>query len=174
MSIATKVKGGKSLVGVPVSGGRFSLAPAATVTASEEPWLPYDLTLEVELLDGRYAVTELRACRKAGGDPVTTDGLRAIPLARILMAAFEGAVLAWKRSPGGDAIGAPIGPWHDEQTRVAAIYLLAYACGQAPTKAVAQALGIPQSTAAKKVMKARRDPRGLLGETTPGQAGERT
>jgi hypothetical protein len=65
-------------------------------------------------------------------------------------------------------------PRHDD-AGIARIYLGAFARHQAPTKAVAEALGISQAAAAKRVWRIRRA--GLLPETkqgrATGQAGQR-
>ena len=59
----------------------------------------------------------------------------------------------------------------DKLRRLADLYRTALANGDPPTQTAADALGVPRSTVARWVAKARE--RGLLGAATPGKAGER-
>ena len=167
---AAQIKTGlRELIGSPIGDG-FRLAQEITISGTLD--LPYDVAVDAELEDGRYVVKRLCATRKEGGPPVTTDGLRAVPVARILAHGAAGTLVkVTPNTAGTEFTAAPVGPWDDELTQVAGVYRLAYACGLPPTKAVAESFEIPASTAAKKVMKARKA--GVLGETTPGQAGEK-
>lgn len=168
-SVDKQTAGFMALVGSPIGDG-FRLAQEIAIPGTTD--LPYHVEIDAELEDGRYVVKRLCASRREGGPPVTTDGLRAIPVARILAHGAAGTLVKVTSNPQGTEFEAsPVGPWDDELTQVAAVYRLAYACGLPPTKAVAESFEIPPSTAAKRVMKARKE--GLLGETTPGQAGER-
>ncbi len=58
----------------------------------------------------------------------------------------------------------------DHYAKVAEFYRTAWRAGRAPTTAVAKRWRVEPSTAAKWVKRAREE--GLLGETTPGKAGE--
>jgi len=162
-------KGIQAAIGVPVGGG-FSLPPGALLAANDIPWLPYDLELTVVLEDGRYECRELRCVRKAGGEPVSPEGLRTISFRDVLVHALSWAVTWWEPNPDGAGFrGAPVGAWSDELVQVAAVYRFAYACGDQPTRAVAAALDLPYSTAGKRVMAARKA--GLLDPTDKGKAG---
>ena len=61
------------------------------------------------------------------------------------------------------------GPSDEDLRTVAALYQVAYATGQAPTKLVMNRLDLPRSTASRWVRMAR--DRGLLGPATPRKAG---
>lgn len=167
MPLTTKMK--RSPFGVPVGGG-FTLQEQATITATDVDWLPYDVRLDVKLVEGRYVCTEMTCTQKDGGDVITTNGLRAIPLGRVIAAALEDKVMKFHPIPGtkGETIGEPVGPWSSGDVKVAAIYRLAYACGLNPTSEVAAALGISKSVASNRVMAARRA--GLLDPTERGRA----
>jgi len=133
---------------------------------------------EVELTDARYRITGLRI----EGHAVTAALLREIPVQGLLRGAV---VMAVDRTtpiptPSGvygrayhefsiDPEVAKAGPTPEALQAVALVYRVAYAVGDHPTKAVAEALELAGSTAARWVMKARAA--GYLGETEPGRAG---
>lgn len=167
--INTKMKGLSAMLGVPVGGG-FSLPPAAEITATDMDDVPYDVTFDVELVEGRYECVSLTCTRKEGGEPVTTNGIRAVPIGRIIGLGLERNIMKWKPNPHaeGESVGAPVGHSDDESVRVAAVYRLAYACGLPPTSEVASALGVSQSVAGNRVMRARKA--GLLDPTVKGRA----
>lgn len=150
----------------PIGGG-FLLPSDATVEV-DDPEVPYLVKIGVTLEDGRYQCTSIECLRRTKtvphGPPVTSKGLRQLPLQRLVATALTSqAEQLTHRSEF-------ITEESDELLRVAAAYRFAYAIGLPPTKHVAEELGIPGSTATKKVMKAREA--GLLGPTTPGKAGE--
>lgn len=167
--IKTTMKGIGSLRGVPVGGG-YALPPAATITATDVDGVPYDVTLQVELIERRYECVSLTCIRKEGGEPVTTNGIRAVPIARLIGLGLESQIMRYVPNPHaeGEVVGAPVGPGADESVRVAAIYRLAFACGLPPTSEVADALGVSQSVAGNRVMKARRAR--LLDPTVKGRS----
>jgi hypothetical protein len=146
----------------------------------------YRLEFRVVYEEGRFVCEELTIKRRSDGPPITTEGIREIPIAAFLRLAVEGNVMrvgptirdgnksSWEltwidpitlseraRSGGGPA---------DEDLRaIAEVYQVAYATGGPPTKTVMQRLGLPRSTASRWIRMARE--RGLLGPATPRKAG---
>ena len=168
---------------IPLGGGLAGWSP---FTWPAEEGLPYRLELRVVHEDGRFVVDQLTVKRREGGPPVTTEGLREVPVAAFLRLAVESNVMRvgptirdgntspWKltwasplalseRAKGGG------GPSDEDLRTVAALYQVAYATGQAPTKLVMNRLDLPRSTASRWVRMARE--RGLLGPATPRKAG---
>lgn len=150
----------------PIGGGFFlPLGPAEGSTSeTDAPEVPYVVKFVVELERGRYVCTSLECQRREDGPPVTGQGLRDLPVSRLTGLAFTYLAQQLRHESG------LVDEDSDELLRVAAAYRFAYAVGLPPTKHVAAELGIADSTATKKVMRARRA--GLLGPTTPGKAGE--
>jgi hypothetical protein len=145
----------------------------------DHPDLPYTVEVTVELQAGRLVCQSLTCHQRKGGEPVTAEGLRHMPVAAIVSRSAQKRLM-WVESSGKSARpftlqGAvrtrPFGGPSDEELRYAAgIYRLAHATGNPPTRAISEVFELPPSTAAKWVMRARE--RGFLGATTPGRAGE--
>ncbi len=132
---------------------------------------PYAVDFEAVLEGDRFVCESLRCRRRPGEDPVTTEGLREIPVARLLRIAAE-RLLA---GPDGKDKMRPAfprvledGPTNDALLHVAGMYRLAQACGEPPTKAVEDRFNLARSTAGRWISMARR--KGLLSPTTPGKA----
>jgi len=112
----------------------------------------------------------------AGGkttEELTSRALREIPFATI----FEEWLKATSNSRATPTVDPKVagplkgGPLPVEVLeKVAELYRSALDRGAPPNKFVAQELGISQSTATKRIVRARRE--GLLGPTTPGKRGE--
>jgi hypothetical protein len=168
---------------IPLGRGLAGWSP---FTWPAEEGLPYRLELRVVYEDGRFVVDQLAVKRREGGPPVTTEGLREVPIAALLRLAVESNIMhvgptehdghtsSWKltwasplalseRAKGGG------GPSDEDLRTVAALYQVAYATGQAPTRLVMNRLDLPRSTASRWVRMAR--DRGLLGPATPRKAG---
>jgi hypothetical protein len=158
-------------VGDVAIGGGAALHRSATITVTDEADVPYDLTLDVELDedDGRYVVTRLVAQQRPGGPGVDGDGLRQVPIGRMLAAAMWRTTVPGSAAANLGGLRASAKGGTDDLAAVAATYRIAHACGVSPTRAVADHYRIPQSTAAKRVMRARE--LGLLEPTTRGKAG---
>ena len=142
----------------------------------EDDDLPYAVDLEVVVRDGRLVCETLALHALEGGEPVTTEGLRRVPVTGIMRHGLVGHV--YEPVPGEpakfttfapDPEIARNGPTEEALRAAAVIYRLAYALGEGPTKAVASALELTHSTAARWVATAR--DRGYLGPTTQGRAG---
>lgn len=135
---------------------------------------------------GHFVVDRLTVRRRDDGPPITSEGLRQIPVAAFLRLAVEGSLLrvgptiregnksTWKLTPTGpialsERARAGGGPSEDDLRAVADVYQLAHVTGGAPTKTVMERLGLPRSTASRWVRMARE--RGLLGPATPRKAG---
>ena len=107
--------------------------------------------------------------------PITAELIRNIPLASLLQAYLQSQKQKGKPTITptpkhvGSKQGTPLG--EDLLQLVAAIYRQAINTGQSPTQAIAQQFDISESTAAKRIQKARQQH--FLGKATPGKPGER-
>jgi len=129
--------------------------------------LPYDVEIWVELEGDRFECVELKAERKPGGPPITSEGIRRLPVQDLVRSAAMEAVYKRKKNPKGTAVIltptrlrgykrlAEAGPTEDTLEHVALVYRLAYACNESPTKAVEGSFGLARSTAERWVSKAR-------------------
>jgi hypothetical protein len=135
---------------------------------------------------GHFVCNRLTITRREDGPPVTTEGLREIPVAEFLRLAveanrlrvgpreYDGHTSSWALTWAGPVMlseraRAGGGPSEDDLRAVADVYQLAYVTGGAPTKTVMERLGLPRSTASRWIRMARE--RGLLGPATPRKAG---
>lgn len=139
-------------------GDGFTMPMSGTFEVPGTPEFMYDVAFRYRWFEGRFDVVEVRV-KGLEDFTVTGEVLRKIPVERILRDYLATTV----RPPREFA---DLG---DELVRVAAVYRIAYLAHQPPVQAVAEQLGLPASTAAKKVMAARRV--GLLPPTTQGKAG---
>lgn len=108
--------------------------------------------------------------RITAGD-VTGELLRAVQVQSLLRQAVDAAIKK-KGSRPMLHVGpkfAKDGPTDQALEAVAMIYRVAHVSVESPTKAVAERLGLPGSTAGRWVGKARQ--KGLLGPATKGRAG---
>jgi hypothetical protein len=142
---------------------------------------PYEVELHVVFEEGRFVCDRLTVERKLGGPPVTTEGIREIPVAALVRAAAEVSIWRSRSTDDGGIKAVPgwplqvptrapgAGPGDEHLRAVAATYQLAYATGARPTKAVMERFGLPRATASRWIALARK--RGLLGPATPRKAG---
>lgn len=171
--------------GVGTLGDGVMLPKRFTATFEDEP-LPYRVVLTIAL-DGRRLVCERAVCERGeDSEPITSEGLRKLPVAALITSAAQQVLWSgWYSQDTGDGseqdvtmIPAPPvpddiaehGPTTQALMHVARQYRLAHAAGMAPTNAVADRLGLSRSTAGRWVMLAREQ--GYLGATTSGRAGE--
>jgi hypothetical protein len=110
----------------------------------------------------------------AGEVPVVDgDLLRRVPVAQVLRLAATAALglsgESWSDLFHFDQVDTTHGPTDEVLAAVAAVYAVAFAVGDRPTKAVGQALQVPRTTATGWVAAARR--RGFLGGTEPRRQG---
>jgi hypothetical protein len=135
---------------------------------------------------GHFSVDRLTVTRREDGPPITTEGLREIPVAAFLRRAVEDNLmrvrptiregnksswmLTWAEPIAlSERARAGGGPSDEDLRAVADVYGLAFVTGGAPTKTVMERLGLPRSTAGRWIKMARE--RGLLGPATPRKAG---
>ena len=135
---------------------------------------------------GHFVCNRLTIQRREDGPPITTEGLREIPVAAFLRLAvegnlrrigpteYDGRTSSWKLTPTGpirlsERARAGAGPSEQDLRAVADVYLLAHVTGGAPTKTVMDRFGLPRSTASRWIKMAREQ--GLLGPATPRKAG---
>jgi hypothetical protein len=159
---------------------RFARAISATS-------LPYRVEIDVSLEGERFVCDALRAERKKGGPPVTSEGIRKLPVGELIRTAATdyGVIHRVKANPKakGSVIMAPArlggferfadgGATDEALEYVALVYRLAYACNENPTKAVMDSFGLARATAGRWIASARE--RGFLGkslgERKPGAA----
>jgi hypothetical protein len=154
----------------------------ADVQVAVREW-SHDVDLAIVVADGRLVADNVRVSRREGGDPVTSEALRSIPVARLVRAASGAVRHVREEYPGG---GMSLGPaWPNEEEGayvakhgldddtlriVARVYRVAYLLGDAPTKRVETLFNLPRSTASRWIATARQ--RGYLGESRgPGKTG---
>jgi hypothetical protein len=154
---------------VPVAGGRFRGPSRVEVDVVDEPGLPYDATLTIELQDDRYVCRSATVTQRKDGPPVTAASIRSLPVASIVRRSVEDLITPVR----GEEI-APDGSFKREMDfpvdiptarrrrrrgedvkAAAVIYAVALRCGQPPTKAVADDLDIPLGTARRLVAQAK-------------------
>lgn len=137
---------------------------------------PYDLALTLQPQNGSLVVQAMQVSQQPGGEPVTVDGLRAIPLTSYRDAGSWGLYLhhdkVHQRASGPRVVREPItypedgikaakyGPNDDALEALALIYKVALIIGRPPTREVATELNLTRPTAGRWVMKARA--KGLL------------
>ena len=170
--------------GVELPSKVVAKAENYSVTPSEEP-LPYDFELEIQLRENRPPrCVRFSAWTREDGTPVTSDGLRAIPIAAIVERVMA-AVVKFGAMPERHSFSAqtsdPYVVWRAEESgrremskehliSVADVYSLALALGQNPLEVVADVLKASTSTAARWVRKAREH--GMLAADTMQQRAE--
>ena len=136
----------------------------------------WEIAIDTAERNGRQQIVGLHiTASELNRSPVTAELMRSIPLASLLQAYLQS-----QRAKGKPAItpspkqygskqGTPLG--EDLLKSIAAIYRQAINTGQSPTQAIAQQFGISESTAAKRIQKAREHQ--FLGKANPGKPGER-
>lgn len=136
----------------------------------------WELAFDTAERSGRQQIVGLHiTASELNKSPITAELIRSIPLASLLQVYLRSQKPKGKPaitpSPKqvGSKQGTPLG--EDLLKSVAAIYRQAINTGQSPTQAIAQQFGISESTAAKRIQKAREHH--FLGKATPGKPGER-
>lgn len=164
-------------------GGGVRIPARAKLSLSEYPDAPYGLEAWVVYENGRYVIEKLVICRQPGGPPVTSEGIRGVPIQgivremiresseRIINTGTGKRVAArWARSDADIARLRAAGPVDETLQIVADVYRVSQAIGDPPAKSVAQGLQIPQRTATYWVKLARE--RGFLAPG-PGRMRQR-
>jgi hypothetical protein len=129
----------------------------------------YSLDFEAVYEQGRYVVNQLTIRRREDGPPVTTEGIREIPVHALLRVTLERYLATLEPLELSERARAGGGPSEQDLRAVAIVYQVAYATGAAPTRTVMERLSLPRSTAGRWIRMARE--RGLLGPATPRKAG---
>lgn len=152
-------------------------------------WEGYDLELDVTAEPavgeraGHLFCQSLTVRQREGGPPVTSEGIRAVPIATLVRQVASTEFLAIEEANDNafalsdrtldDQAVARIkreGPTDEALRWVAFAYRIALVLGEPPTRAVEKGLRLPRSTAGRWVSLARE--RGYLGEAEgPGKAG---
>lgn len=160
-------------------GGRlFAQVPAritATSTDDDIEPLEHHVELEIDVVEGRLACTELRAVRTADGPPITSDHLRRIPVGSWVELAAEklNVVQAIEPSADGESFRAidfawpstefvDEGPTEEALESISQIFAFCMATGQKPIAVLAREYGLTKQTASRWIATAKR--RGILVE----------
>ena len=189
-AIKYNLTAGESFVLVPSREGaspRFVVPRRFAATALRDG-VVVGLTIEVDK-HGIPRCGELELRQPEGGEPITSELLRKIPVARFMREALEAVAMELESSPAGISTaslrrqdapppklehvrgprrGSPL--TEDHLRRVAEVYQAAVEQGDPATQTVANEMHAARSTAARWVAKARE--RGILGPAKRGQAGE--
>ncbi len=136
--------------------------------------LPYLVELDVRVEDGKPVCQALRAQRRARGEPVTSEGLRKLPVAGFLrnsvpVAAMKAQELSpghfkleWLDEPGDEGTATKLDqrikrrwpPSREQLTQVARLYREARPSG-APRRHIENELRVSPSTAARLIRAAK-------------------
>jgi len=128
----------------------------------------HDIDIRVGVIDGRLAAEEVCVRCHDASTAVTSEALRAIPVAGLVRHAADAVqYVAGRHDGGAESIG-PAWPNEEEGAYVAAhglddrtlkivarVYRIAYLLGDSPTKKVETVFDIPRSTAGRWVSAAR-------------------
>lgn len=169
-----------TLAPVAKAPGRFPVTFTPDGETDSDP--PYAIRLDVVIDDGRFLVEQMTCTRHGDGPPVTSEGIRTVPVGRLLAYAAFRHVFVAKKAGGGRAVspfagtelaeGAKQGPTDEVLRNVAVVYQVHYACGVAPTKGVENSFKLARSTAGRWIAMARE--RGFLDPATSDASGTRT
>lgn len=136
----------------------------------------WEIAFDTAERSGRQQIVGLHiTATELNKSTVTTELIRSIPLASLVQLYLQSQKFKSKPhitpSPKqfGSKQGKPLG--EDLLKSIADIYRQAINTGQSPTQSIAQQFGISESTAAKRIQKAREHH--FLGKATPGKPGER-
>lgn len=158
------------------------VAPGLAVYSSyrfevDDPALPGVVSIEIRM-DGRAPTCHsFSVQQREGGEPITAEAIRRIPLAGIVRHSVEWALYEVRDEKPGKAVYVPVStpaqieagyratasqkPYTEERIRqVADLYHEALRDGKPPTKYVEQSLHASRSTTARLVREARK--RGLI------------
>jgi hypothetical protein len=172
MPLTSKPINIQDFLAVPVAGGRYRAPSRVEVDVVDEPGIPYDVTLTIEMQDKLYVCASLTASRRPNGPAVTAEGLRSLPVASLVRRSVQDLVTPVREEKilADGTFSRELGFVVDTSRRrrqpgedvepAAVLYAVAQLCGQPPTKAVSDELGIPLGTARRLVAQARE--RGLL------------
>jgi hypothetical protein len=175
MTLNAKITELRNLMATSIAGGWLRGPGPFELEVVDEPGIPYDLRLYVDVDSERrrYMCTSLTAVPRKGGPPITAGGLRSIPVGALVRRSVQGQVQVVDAqtavAPGVTKLTIGRFPMpqrertsgkrrrtRDEDVRAAAVaYVVAQMCGEPPTKAVMVDLELPLGTARKVVARAR-------------------
>lgn len=135
-------------------GGGLTIPAEITATAEDISGYAVQITAGYDADSGRYVTRRLMV--QANDGEVTSEGIRAIPVASVLRLTVTGVVGPMLfREVGQPAPVGKAGPTEETLRAVARIYRLAVLLGGPATQQVAISLGVPRSTAGRWVTRAR-------------------
>lgn len=158
--------------------GTVSLPAPGSAMPEASLWLDggHIVTIVWTTLNGRLEPHKVTV-QAPEGRPVTAEALRSIPLGTIVTELRTRVAAAHERRSRTSTSSEERARWLKVASQaggalepVAEIYREAHRAGLSPIEEVATALGVSKSTAAKRVVAARRA--GHLGPAVPGKAGE--
>jgi hypothetical protein len=140
------------------------------------PWVDpvtgksFDVATKIQQVNGAYRMIGI-SIQSVDGEQLTVEQYRRVPISTLMKKALSR--IAPKPEMKATLKGAQRGSTlpDDLLEEVAQLYKQAVNYGNSPIAAIAQAFGVSQSTAAKRVMLARK--LGYLGEAVRGKAGEK-
>lgn len=145
--------------------GNGLTAPTRATVTIDAPDLPYVATLELRFVKRRYRIDVLTCTPRKGGPPITTDGLRRVPVEQLLRAAVGAAPFMVATAAGTGSKVSPLaqfpyglaeaGPTDDTLRWVARAYALAYAMGAPTLTTTAELLDVNRATLSRWVRQAR-------------------
>ncbi|WP_344689535.1 hypothetical protein [Blastococcus jejuensis] len=140
--------------------------------ADSDP-LDFAVKMEIDIVEGRLSCVSLTAERLPDGPPITSEGLRRVPVAEyVMLAARYGREILLERIPRSDgtyrlaefksppANFAKDGMTDEALEQVARLYAWAQATGRKATGVLLNDYGMPRPTATRWIQTARR--RGIL------------
>jgi hypothetical protein len=130
----------------------------------------YSLDFEATYEQGRYVVNQLTIRRREDGPPVTSEGIREIPVHALMRVALERYLSTLEPLELSEQAKGGRGPTEQDLRAIAITHQVAYTTNNPPTRTVMQRFDLPRSTASRWVRMARE--RGLLGPATPRKAGD--
>ena len=162
MQIQVKSRGKALLAGDP----RYVVPARVVLTLTQLEPFEFELETTYNAETGIYEDDRLTITRTEGGPQITMAELQTVRLRDLVTQAMESELIG---AHGWPSIVADFD--EIEQSKVdALVYRLAYAIGsRRPTECVAEARGIGQPAATRRVQRAR--DKGLLRAATPGRAG---
>lgn len=144
------------------------LEDGATIESSTEAG-GYDVDAKAVAEGGRFVCERLEVSRIEGGPPVTTEGLRELPVADLLADACR--VHAFEAALAQQAQAHAMRVMDDAALDLVALaYRYGNAVGDAPTREVMRLCRLSRSKASRWIAAARE--RGYLGAALPRVAGE--
>lgn len=155
----------------PDGAKTVQVGPGLTIDAPLEvefrDFRGYDVTATIEPQGGRLVATDLHVRQRAGGPPVTIEGIRSLSIASMIREVAERELVEVGQGTGIFSVTSKDltreliaelvaeGPTERTLRTVAYLYRHAVAVGDPPTKLVETALGLSRSKAGRWIALAR-------------------